>query len=407
MTKSEIRSFIKSAIESGEGALRLAPTWVPRAFLIPGRRMKLHPDDIYILGANRGGIDERWFASTTPADNGPGTPPDEGLSYIIHDDKKVLLKEAINVMGEYIIGKNMMEKYGGWKVYAKFFDNMEPIPHHMHQLDEHAANVGREGKPESYYFPPQLNSIANSFPYTFFGLEPGTDKRDVIDCLRKWNEGDNGMLELSRAYRQKIGTGWILPAGILHAPGTLVTFEVQWASDVFSMFQSMVFGKAVDRSLLVKDVPKDKEQDYDYIVGMLDWERNLAPNFKKRFYLEPVLARGALDLGYVENWIIYGQIDGKEYFSSKELTIFPGAKVNLRDNGAYCAVVVQGRGKLAANYAESSTMIRYGELTNDEFFITDNAAREGIDVENTGQENLVMLKYFGPETNFDMPEKEV
>ena len=72
----------------GEGIFRLAPTWVPRAFCIPGRRIKLHPDDYYILGLARGGIDERWFASTTHAENGPETPFDEGLSYVVSRDGK-------------------------------------------------------------------------------------------------------------------------------------------------------------------------------------------------------------------------------------------------------------------------------------------------------------------------------
>ena len=69
-----------ASFEQGEGILRLAPAWVPRAFCIPGRRLKLHPDDYYAFGATRGGIDERWFSSTTKADNGPLTTPDEGLS---------------------------------------------------------------------------------------------------------------------------------------------------------------------------------------------------------------------------------------------------------------------------------------------------------------------------------------
>ena len=68
------------ALDQGQGILRLAPNWVPRSFCIPGRRLKLHPDDYYALGANRGGIDERWLSSTIAADNGPGTPSDEGLS---------------------------------------------------------------------------------------------------------------------------------------------------------------------------------------------------------------------------------------------------------------------------------------------------------------------------------------
>ena len=54
---------------------RQAPAWVARSFCRPGRRLKLHPDDYFVLGT-RGGIDERWFASTTWAENGPGTPED-------------------------------------------------------------------------------------------------------------------------------------------------------------------------------------------------------------------------------------------------------------------------------------------------------------------------------------------
>ena len=69
--------LIQAAFEAGAGLLRLAPTWVPRSFCIPGRRIKLDPRDYYAFGANRGGIDERWLSATTKADNGPLTTPDE------------------------------------------------------------------------------------------------------------------------------------------------------------------------------------------------------------------------------------------------------------------------------------------------------------------------------------------
>ncbi len=88
-------SIAESAIEQGGGILRLAPTWVPRAFCVPGRRIKLHPDDYYALGGARGGIDERWFSSTTHADNGPGTPDDEGLSYVIFEDGGAIKKTTL------------------------------------------------------------------------------------------------------------------------------------------------------------------------------------------------------------------------------------------------------------------------------------------------------------------------
>jgi len=76
------KALISDALTAGEGVVRLAPCWVPRTFLMPGGRLKLDPRDLYALGTHRGGIDERWFSSTTKAANGPFTAEDEGLSYI-------------------------------------------------------------------------------------------------------------------------------------------------------------------------------------------------------------------------------------------------------------------------------------------------------------------------------------
>src|ERR1051326_8920996 len=100
----------------------------------------------------------------------------------------------------------LLGKYKKWPVYSKFFDNMEPMPHHMHQNAKQAKLVGQEGKPESYYFPPQHNNVGNNFPYTFMGLEPGTTRAQVRRCIEHWNKGDNGILDLSKAYRLKTGT---------------------------------------------------------------------------------------------------------------------------------------------------------------------------------------------------------
>src|SRR5262245_16997573 len=104
MTAKVSPAQVKQILTAGEGVFRLAPTWVPRSFLMPGRRIRLHPNDYYALGAHRGGIDERWFASTTAAAN-EGAPPDEGLSYIVSEGKRVCtLKEAIELEGAAIIG---------------------------------------------------------------------------------------------------------------------------------------------------------------------------------------------------------------------------------------------------------------------------------------------------------------
>ncbi|HEX5272920.1 MAG TPA: hypothetical protein VFW33_20625 [Gemmataceae bacterium] len=395
---------VRQAIESGEGILRLAPTWVPRSFLTPGRRIKLNPKDVYAYGAPRGGIDERWFASTTPAANENRTP-DEGLSYVVVGDKRVFtLADAVQAEGERLIGRAIWDRYKKWPVYSKFFDNMGPIPHHMHQNKKQAALVGQEGKPESYYFPPQLNSIGNNFPYTFFGLEPGTTKDDVKRCLARWDEGDNGILNYSKAYRLQTGTGWLVPPCVLHAPGSLVTYEPQWGSDVFGMYQSMVEGRYVPWSLLVKDVPKAKHKDLGYLVEQLDWEGNVDPNFKDNHYLEPVPVADSASEGYVDRWIVYGRIDGEQLFTAKELTIDPGATATVKDNGAYGLVAVQGSGRIGKHALQTPAMIDFGELTEDEYFVSDEAARQGVTFQNLGSEPLVTLRYFGPEVNPDAPK---
>ncbi len=376
----------------------------PRSFLQPGKRLKLHPDDLYAYGLNRGGIDERWFASTTPAANENHTP-DEGLSYVVFGRQRFTLADAVAECGADLIGNKIWNKYKRWPVYSKFFDNMGPIPHHMHQSQKQARLVGQEGKPESYYFPPQHNNVGNNFPYTFFGLEPGTTKADVRRCLELWNRGDNGDSDLSRAYRLKPGSGWLVGPGILHAPGSLCTYEPQWGSDVFGMYQSLVEGREVPWSLLVKDMPRKKHKDLDFIVDQLDWEANVDPRFKQNHYLEPVPVADTRDEGYVDRWVVYGKINNEQLFSAKELTVDPGASCTVKDNGAYGLITVQGQGQMNQLRLDCPKLIRFHELTEDEVFCTESAAKAGVTFTNTSTvEPLVVLRYFGPEVNPDAPK---
>ncbi|MGQ9604602.1 MAG: hypothetical protein ACUVTW_00245 [Thermogutta sp.] len=400
--KDNVGKILQEAMDAGGGLLRLIPTWVPRSFLHPGRRIKLANEDLYALGAHRGGIDERWFASTTEAAN-DNRNWDEGLSWVRCNGQKFLLRDAVEEGQAKIVGPAIWDQYHRWPVYSKFFDNAGPIPHHMHQTQEFAKLTGQEGKPEAYYFPPQLNAAENHFDYTFMGLEPGTSKDQVKKCLADWNKGDNGILDLSRAYRLKPGTGWLIPAGVLHAPGSRCTYEPQWGSDVFGMFQSLVEGRAVPWDLCVKDVPKDKHHDLDFIISQLDWEKNVDPYFKEHNYLEPIVDEDNSGDGWVDKWIVYGLVDGKQLFSAKELTVMPGAKCVLRDPGASGWITVQGCGKMGSLRLQTPVMIRFGEEPDDEVFITYEAARAGIVIENTGTEPLVGLRYFGPGVHPHVP----
>jgi hypothetical protein len=393
-------SIMSRALDQGNGILRLAPTWVPRAFCVPGRRIKLHPRDYYAMGGDRGGIDERWLSSTTPADNGPKTSQDEGLSRVVFEDgtnvETVLLRDAVAELKGKIIGERIWREHGCWPMYSKFFDNKGALPHHVHHRDVHAKQVGRIGKPEAYFFPVQLNNYGADFPYTFFGLRPGTTREQVRACLAAFTQGDNRITDLSSAYRLEPGTGWDVPAGVLHAPGSLCTYEPQEASDVFSMFQSLAGDTVMGEELLWKDIPANKKGDLDFLLEVLDWDANVDPDFAANHFMAPHAAAPEKEMteqGFRETWICYKS----DAFSAKELTVMPGRNVTVRDSAAYGTILLQGHGAMGVWDIDTPALIRFGQLTMDEFFVIEEAARSGVKIMNPSRTDpLVMLKHFGP-----------
>ncbi len=388
------------ALDQGHGILRLAPNWVPRSLFVPGKRIKLHPDDYYALGGQRGGLDERWLASTTLADNGPLTEEHEGLSQVVFKDGskeiQMLLRDAVNDLKGELIGQRIWEDYECWPMFSKLFDNMGAIPLHLHQPEAYTQLTGQMSKPEAYFFPPQLNSHGGNFPYTFFGLSPGTTKEEVLRCLSNFTKGDNKIIELSQAYRLEMGTGWDVPPGVLHAPGSLCTYEPQKASDVYSIFQSMFDNTVVGEEHLWKDTPKEWVGDLEFLMQVLDWEGNIDPDLQANRFMPPVPVMPIAEMkaqGFIENWICYKS----NSFCAKELTVLPGTELEIKDNGAYGIVMVQGHGKMGVWDIETPTLIRFGQLTHDEYFVSEKAAKEGVKIINPSQTDpIVMLKHFGP-----------
>jgi hypothetical protein len=392
---SQIESIKKLFKESG-GVLRLKPVFVPRPFSSPGRRLRLHPDDYFALGTERGAIKERWFSSVIRCSNGPLAAEDEGLSYLADTDEAITLKDAVSAIGADLIGQDMWDEYGTWPMYSKFFDYSVPLFHHLHLSFEDAKLIGLLGKPEAYYFPPQYNNYAGSLPATYFGFDPDVTKDEVRERLLSYEKGDNRITELSRAYRIELGTGWYTPPGVVHAPGSYLTYEPQWNSDVNSVYENVASGEVYSKNFLVENLPKDKQDDVEAVMALMDWEKNIDPNYRKH-YFRPPLEAGKEDGVYEEKWIVYGN----PYIGAKELTVLPGQTAVIKDSGAYGLILTQGHGTIEGHSCETAGMLRFGQESADEFFVGAKTAEKGVEIVNHSVEPLVMLKHFGP----NHPEK--
>ncbi|MBQ7725570.1 MAG: hypothetical protein IJT66_00315 [Clostridia bacterium] len=385
MTKETLKNILKS----GNGLLRFKPNFVPRRFCAPGFRLRLHPDDYFALGMQRGAIKERWFSSIIPAANGPLAPKDEGMSYVVAGNDKILFKEFVDTLQADLLGEDLMRTHGTWPMYSKFFDYSDPLFHHVHLTFEAAARVGKLGKPEAYYYPRQLNNYPGKSPYTYFGFSPEVTKEQVKERLRLFESGDDRITELSRAYRIQLGTGWYTAPGVIHAPGSYLTYEPQWNADVNSVFENIVGNEIYPYDFLVENCPPDKSRDLDYVIGLLDWEKNVDPDYRKHFFRPPVVCTE--DENHSEKWVVYGN----PYIAAKELTVYPGKTAVIRDDTPYGCILTQGHGTLNGLHAETAVMLRFGQESADEFFVSFNAAHNGLAVKNESPcEPLVMLKHF-------------
>ena len=178
-------------------------------------------------------------------------------------------------------------------------------------------------------------------------LRPALLKNKFANALVNFTKGDNKITNYSQAYRLEPGTGWDVPPGLLHAPGSMCTYEPQKASDVFAMYQSLVNEAIIPEELLWNGTPEDKVGDFDSLMDVIDWDLNVNPNILVVIYeskpVKPVAEMKAE--GYSENWICYRS----HAFSAKELTIQPGASVTIKDSAAYGMIRCRGMAPWSVN----------------------------------------------------------
>jgi len=387
------KGFLNSYIDHNNGILRLKPAWVARDFLPPGRRLGLD-EKMYELG-DRGGICERWLASTTVADNKIKVEG-EGLSYLAAtDDFSISLKDAIDLLPGRIMGESYAKKHKGLGRLAKIFDYKYRLPYHIHQMKQHAALVGQNPKEEAYYFPEGVDMGEEAESY--LGVHPYIAQEKKYDILlpylEEWNS--DGILQHSRAYKLMPDDGFHIPSGTLHAPGSALTIELQEDSDVFAMLQAKVGDRIIPKELLFKDVRREDKEKYGekIILEMIDWETSGDPYFYENRHTPPLLKTDFDGEGANEYWIYYNT----HLFSGTKLIVDPGKTIIVKDKGVYNFLVWKGSGTIAGSDFSAN------DFDRDEAVVCHDAAVSGITVSNTGNVPFVIFKFFGPDINDDVP----
>jgi len=382
---------VQEVVAASGGVLRLDAALVARDWLPPGYRLGL-PDDAYDAG-ERGFICERWLGSTTTADNRVG-PDDEGISYIRSaDGSRLSLAAAVQRAPQLILGSEYASTHAGLGRLAKIFDFGARLPFHIHPPTDQAALVGRSSKDEVYYFPSDVDMGAH--PETFFGLHPwiAANKREdvLLPHLQAWC--DDAILRHSFAYQQVAEQGFYIDSGILHAPGTALTVELQEDSDTLSMFQALNAGQIISKDLLYKDVSTEDRDTLGEraLMRWVDWEANGDPQFYENRLVAP--QRITAGPGVVEDWILYGT----SKFSGKRLRLAPGARVSTSERGVYNLLAWRGRGTVGGQPVVG------GVPGEDELLVVHGAAVKPHEVVNTGEVELELLKFFGPDINPDAP----
>ena len=358
---SNVKSLAEAALSETGGLLRLAPCWVPRSFLQPGKRLKLHPEDLYAFGLNRGGIDERWFGSHHARRQ---RQPHAGRGAQLRRPRRRARSRCDAVAANWA-ARSSATRSGtstrSGRSTRKFFDNMGPIPHHMHQIAR-AGGAGRRRRASRRATTSRRSTTtsATTSPTPSWASSPARPRRRSASAWRTGTRATTASSTSRKAYRLKPGTGWLIRPCILHAPGSLVHLRAAVGQRRLRHVPVAGRGPRGAWALLVKDMPKEKHQrpGLHRRAARLGGERR--PELQGTTTTSSRSSRaGSAKEGYVDRWIVYGKVDGEQLFTRQGTDRRARRRrCTIKDNGANSIIAVQGEGRINKLRLSSPKLIR-------------------------------------------------
>ena len=402
-----IATVLDNCLEKNGGVLPLLHRYAGRTFCTPGKRLRLDARSYYPDYMGGTGLDEIWMCCTVPIVTGvidtrtKKAPFREGEAHVLTADGQVIsLQNLISANPKAVIGDKVTalskQLFGNvtWPIVSKKFDNLNPIPHHLHWSKWEVYDINSYDNP---------GVSPSHYHTTAMGLYPFVTKEQFLACMKSFGKGEyNGVRHLSPHVMMKLDDGFVMPNGVLHSPTNLCTHELHVTMDEHFLAEDLTLdgrigAKDAFYACREEDYPKARHEDWDYLVEKFDFAANQDTDFVLKNSRPAIPAEEFKGNGVDAKWIVYGNFLGDQKCSILRLIVAPGAKTTFRPE---CPTMFHtnggsGRvGKLAVRYHQNMVL---GEIYPEIGFITQAAlANGGVEIANTGTEPLVLT--------FDFPQ---
>jgi hypothetical protein len=310
------------------------------------------------------------------------------LQDLISANPKAVIGDKVTALSKQLFGKVT------WPIVSKKFDNLNPIPDHLHWSKWEVYDINSYDNP---------GVSASHYHTTAMGLYAFVTKEQFLACMKRFGKGEyNGIRHLAPHVMMKLDDGFVMPNGVLHSPTNLCTHELHVTMDEHFLAEDLTLdgrigAKDAFYACREEDYPKARHEDWDYLVEKFDFAANQDPDFVLKNSRPAIPAEEFKGNGVDAKWIVYGNFLGDQKCSILRLIVEPGAKTTFRPE---CPTMFHtnggsGRvGKLGVRYHQNMIL---GEIYPEIGFITQAAlANGGVEIENTGTEPLVLT--------FDFPQ---
>jgi hypothetical protein len=401
-------TVLDECLNHNGGVLQLLHRYAGRTFCTPGKRLRLAAEAYYPDYMNGTGLDEIWMGCTVPIvtgviDTRTGKAPfREGESHVLTRGGQVIsLQDLIAanphaVMGEKVtaFATSLFGK-ATWPIVSKKFDNLNPIPDHLHWSKWEVYDINSFDNP---------GVSASHYHTTAMGLYAFVTKDQFLACMKRFGKTEyNGIRHLAPHVMMQLDNGFVMPNGVLHSPTNLCTHELHVTMDEHFLAEDLTLDGRIGAAdafyaCREEDYPKDRHEDWEFLVEKFDFAANQDPDFVLKNSRPAITAEEFQGDGVDARWIIYGDFLGDQKCSILRLSVAAGCKTTFCPESPTLFHTNGGSGRvgqLAVKYHQNMVL---GELYPEIGFITQSAlASGGVEIENTGNEPLVLT--------FDFPQQ--